>query len=164
MNNNDPNGPSFDVLLDLYANITDPTATDIATRFSGQTPFYTTFTIHIPPSGTSERTWDILTDTSAYSTFYIVAREFNYGSMTNLGIKGDFNSNLTEGSTANMLGGLKYEVKGNLQGSTTLAASTGPTGAQGPSGSQGADGADGAHGADGTDLSLIHISEPTRPY
>ena len=124
MNNNDPNGPSFDVLLDLYANITDPTATDIATRFAGQTPFYTTFTINIPPSGTSERTWDILTDTSAYPTFYIVVREFNHGSMTNLGIKGDFNSNLTEGSTAGMLGGLKHEVKGNLRGSTTLDAST----------------------------------------
>ncbi len=124
MNNTDPTN-SFEILLDLYANITDPTATDIGTRFSGQSPFYTTFTTHIPAnSSTAERIFNIPIDTSAYSTFYIVARDWNYNPTTNLGIKGDFSSNLTEGTTAGMLGGLKYEVKGNSLPVITLDTST----------------------------------------
>lgn len=127
MNNTDPTN-SFEILLDLYANITDPTSTQISTRFAGQTPFHTTFTTNIPAnSGTAERTWNINVDTSAYQTFYIVAREWNYGSITSLGIQGDFSSSLTEGTTAGMLGGLKYKVIGNSPPSSVVYATSGFT-------------------------------------
>ncbi len=123
MNNADPSA-SFNIVLDLYANITDATSTQIATRFSGQTPFHTTEPVNIPPSGTSARTWDIDIDTSSYSVFYIVAREVNNGSMVNLGIQGDFSSNLG-GTTANMVGGLKLEVVGNTPATSVVYAPSG---------------------------------------
>jgi len=123
MNNADPSN-TFNIVLDLYANITDQYHPHIAVRFAGQTPFYTTQAIAIPPSGTAERTWNIDIDTSSYSLFYIVARELNNGSTVNLGIKGFFSSpSLIEGTAASMFGGLKYEVIGNTPASLNYATS-----------------------------------------
>ncbi len=113
---NNASGSVMDVVLDLYSSITDTTATDIATRFAGLTPFSTTATSQVPANSTTGFVEFLIdADTSIHNEFYVVLREPG-GTMNGLSIQGTFGQDLG-GTNGNQLSGLKHKVKGNSVGS-----------------------------------------------